>query len=380
MSDPSNAPRGGTGLGRTKVTILSGFLGAGKTTLLNALLRDTTEPLGVIVNDFGSVNVDAQLVGSRATVQGEVALQNGCICCTIRGDLLDALWSLTHRPSPPSQILIETSGVSDPASVARTFLDPRIHDSVELAAIVVCVDPTEFTHLTEPERSLASDQVRMADFVVLTKGDLSTPDERLTADEHLRSIAPHARVVESSARRTPTDLILNLPRLWTGDRLEETPARSVHVHEVGHAHDHDHGHGHDHDHDHGSHGVHAYETWTFRTEQPLSIYALRRALRRLPPLVFRAKGFVHVAEDPSVRVLVQVVGRRAELATQEPWGERDPTTELVFLGPEGALVPDELQSLMDGCRANGVDPTEGFMQDMVGYFNRLLSGVPTHGR
>ncbi|MEM9462629.1 MAG: GTP-binding protein [Myxococcota bacterium] len=376
MSDPSNTPQGGAGLGRTKVTILSGFLGAGKTTLLNALLRDTTEPLGVIVNDFGIVNVDAQLVGSRATVEGEVALQNGCICCTIRGDLLDALLSLTRRPSPPSQILIETSGVSDPTSVARTFVDPRVQDYVELAAIVVCVDPTEFMDLPEPEWSLAADQVKVADFVVMTKGDFATPDERLAAGERVRTIAPHARVVESSAQHTPTDLILNLPQLWTSDRLAQTPARSVHVHEVGH----DHGHDHDHDHDHDHHGVHAYETWTYQAQQPLSLYALRRALRRLPPLVFRAKGFVHVAEDPGVRVLVQVVGRRAELTTQGPWGEGDARTELVFLGPEGTLVPDELQSLMDGCRAQGVDATEGFMQDMVGYFNRLLSGVPGHGR
>lgn len=351
---------------RTKVTILSGFLGSGKTTLLNALLRDTQEPLGVIVNDFGSVNVDAALVGSQTAVDGEVALQNGCICCTIRGDLLSALLSLTRRASPPSRIVIETSGVSDPAAVARTFLHPTLQEHIDLSAIVVCVDPTEFTGLTREEWGLASRQVRVADFVVLTKGDLASPGERAATLEVLRSVAPEARVVLSSVQNVPNDLVLDLPVLWTSGRLEGTDGRAVHVHEVGE----EHGHHHD---------GHAYETWTFRSERPLSIYALRRALRRLPRWVFRAKGFVQVAEDPSVRVLVQVVGGRAELSDEGPWDHTTPRSELVFLAPEGALDPSLLGSLLEECRADGSDSTEGFMQEMLGYFNRLLSGISTHG-
>ena len=141
---------------RTRVTILAGFLGAGKTTLLNALLRHTPEPLGVIVNDFGSVNIDAALVAGHTALDGEVALQNGCICCTIRGDLLAALLRLRRRENPPSHIIIEASGVSDPAAVARTFVDPRLSDQVELAAIVGCVDPTSVSDLLGSDRGLAS--------------------------------------------------------------------------------------------------------------------------------------------------------------------------------------------------------------------------------
>ncbi|KIG13996.1 putative metal chaperone, involved in Zn homeostasis, GTPase of COG0523 family protein [Enhygromyxa salina] len=158
---------------RTKITILSGFLGSGKTTLLNALLRATPEPLDVIVNDYGAVNVDAQLVGGPDAGEGEVALQGGCICCSIQGDLLDALLTMIRRPSRPRHILIETSGVSDPAPVARACLHPRLRDFVELSAIVVCVDPSEFTQLTGQAWELATDQVRVADFVVLTKGELT---------------------------------------------------------------------------------------------------------------------------------------------------------------------------------------------------------------
>lgn len=140
------------------------------------------------------------------------------------------------------------------------------------------------------------------------------------------------------------------------------------MHEVGHAHDHDHDH----------HGGHAFESWAYRTERTLSTYALRRALIRLPRAIFRAKGFVYAAEDPGVRLLVQVVGGRAELRVAGSWGRATPGTELVFLAREGTMPVDALQSLLDGCRHDGRPSGEAFLQDMLGYFNRLLSGLPGH--
>lgn len=353
---------------RTRVTILAGFLGAGKTTLLNALLRDTTEPLGVIVNDFGAVNVDAALVAGQASVEGEVALQNGCICCTIRGDLLDALLSLLRRADPPRHIVIETSGVSDPAAVARTVIDPRLPDALELAAIVGCVDPSTFAALVGEDWALATQQLRACDFVVLTKADATTEAERLGTQELVRTLAPRARLLEASLEHAPTALLLGTEVLWDRARTARAlPATEPpHVHEVGHAHDHHH------------HGGHAFESWTYRTERTLSIYALRRALIRLPREIFRAKGFVYAAEDPGVRLLVQVVGGRAELRAAGSWGASTPGTELVFLAREGAMPVEALQSLLDGCRHDGLPRGEAFMQEMLGYFNRLLGGIPGH--
>ncbi len=352
---------------RTRVTVLSGFLGAGKTTLLNALLRDTSEPLGVIVNDFGSINIDAALVAGQTSVQGEVALQNGCICCTIRGDLLTALLSLTRRPNPPRHILIEASGVSDPASIARTFIDPRLSDHVELAAVVGCVDPREFAMLTGDDWALASKQLRACDFVVLTKADASTAEQRAGTEELVRTLAPRARLVSSSLDRAPTALLLGAQGLWDTARVSSSGSddEQPHVHEVGHHHHHHH------------HG-HAFETWTYRSDRPLSSYALRRALTRLPAAVYRAKGFVYAAEDPGARLLVQVVGGRAELRVEGSWDGGTPHTELVFLGHEGMLPTEELRELFDGCEHDGRPPSEGFMDEMLGYFNRLLSGLPGH--
>lgn len=350
---------------RTKITVLGGFLGSGKTTLLNGLLRETDEPLGIIVNDFGSINVDAQLLAGQVNVDGEVALQNGCICCTIRADLLTALMSLTKRPNPPKHIVIETSGISDPAAVARTFLHPQVAHLLELATIAVCVDPTTFPELADEEWSLASDQVRVADFVVLTKCDAATEAQRSACRELLRTVAEDLRVMESYRDSMPTELVLDTPKTWKRSRKLGVVRDTPHVHEVGEHHGHHH------------HG-HAYETWTFRTDQPLSVYRLRTALRKLPPQVFRAKGFVHVAQDRAMRVVVQIAGRRAELAAGDPWGDDVPATEIVLLGPEGKLDPESLEALFGSCVDTRVESKDGYMDEMLGFFNRILSNLPQH--
>lgn len=351
---------------RTRVTVLAGFLGSGKTTLLNALLRDTPEPLGVIVNDFGAVNIDAALVSGHTALDGEVALHNGCICCTIRGDLLTALLRLRRRKNPPAHIIIEASGVSDPAAIARTFADPRLAGVLELAAVVGCVDPTTAPGLVREDWDLACSQLKVCDLIVSTKHDIATHEEQVATREVVRAVAPRARVVSPSLDSPPTALVLNTSSLWDAARIARMPVANepAHVHEVDEVHGHHH---------HGD----AFVTWTYRGTAPLSVYALRRALLRLPVSVFRAKGFVHVAEDPNVRLLLHVVGARAELRVDEPWTGA-PHTELVFLGREGGLDREGLELLLDGCVHDGRPAHAAHMEEMLGYFNRLLSTVPGH--
>ncbi len=356
---------------RTRVSIIAGFLGAGKTTLLNTLLRETTEPLGVIVNDFGEVNIDAELVCGQTSVHGEVALHNGCICCTLRGDLLTAVLSLIRRPQPTRHIVIEASGISEPAAIARTFIDPRIADLVELSAVIGCVDPAELPTLVGQDWSLATTQLRACDFVVLTKSDASSQGERSVASALVRTLSPQARILESSFNEAPTAVLLGAAGLWTPGRIARArPANDpAHVHQAG-----EHAHGHHHD-----QHAHLFETWTYRTTDPLSAVALRSALERLPHAVVRAKGFVHIGEAPQAKLLVQVVGSRVEFRHHPNTWEGPPQTELVFLAREGRLEVRELEGTLDACRYDPRAPGKHYIDEMVGHFSRILDAAPNHG-
>ncbi len=156
------------------ITIITGFLGAGKTTLLNRILNGNHGlKVAVLVNDFGAVNIDSELI---VGVEGEtVSLSNGCICCTIRDDLLDAVLGLTQRADPPEYMVIETSGVSDPVQVAQTFLMPALRQYVKVDSIITVVDAEQIRDLRGDQNMLAVDQVSAADIVVLNKVDLVTP-------------------------------------------------------------------------------------------------------------------------------------------------------------------------------------------------------------
>ena len=237
------------------VTILSGFLGAGKTTLLNHILHGNHGlKIGVLVNDFGAINIDAQLV---AGVEGEtVNLSNGCICCTIRGDLLKETLKLLRREDPPEYIIIETSGVSDPIAVANTFLVPEIKPLVRLDSILVVVDADHILTLDEENFGLALDQIAVADIVVLNKVDLVTAEEledirtdlirRIVPRMKMRKVflnvvdiktdlirrtVPEARILEVTYGQVPLELVLGVGK-YAPERLHRRAERDVHVHGV----------------------------------------------------------------------------------------------------------------------------------------------------
>lgn len=153
------------------ITVLSGFLGAGKTTLLNRILNaDHGLRIAVLVNDFGAINIDAQLVVGVS--DGEmVNLANGCICCTIRDDLLREVLRLLDLPIPPEYIIVETSGVSDPLSVAQTFQLPALRERLFLDSIIAVMDAEQFSELKGKNALLAYEQLTVADIIVINKVD-----------------------------------------------------------------------------------------------------------------------------------------------------------------------------------------------------------------
>ncbi|USJ01260.1 GTP-binding protein [Xanthomonas prunicola] len=203
------------------VTVLTGFLGAGKTTLLNRIL---TEPHGhryaVIINEFGETGIDNELV---VNAEEEIfEMNNGCICCTVRGDLIRILEGLMKRRDFDA-ILIETTGMADPAPVAQTFyVDPDVAARTRLDAIVTVVDAVNLaTHLDEAHE--AAEQIAFADVVLLNKIDLVEPAQLDTVQARLRSINPYARIVRSQRCEVPLDEVLGLAAFTLERVLEIEP-------------------------------------------------------------------------------------------------------------------------------------------------------------
>ena len=189
------------------VSVVGGFLGSGKTTLLNRLLRENDgRRLGLIVNDFGDINIDEKLIIARD--EDMVSLANGCICCSIGNDFLRALISLVTRPDPPEQIIIEASGVADPLRIGAIA---RADTALRLQGIFVLVDVTQY--VKQSADPLLTDtvhaQVQAADLLVLTKSDISTVSEIDAVTELLEHEKPGALQVVSSPEELPASLLFD---------------------------------------------------------------------------------------------------------------------------------------------------------------------------
>src|SRR5690606_12487820 len=334
------------------ITILGGFLGAGKTTVLNHILQAPHgRRIGVIVNDFGEMNIDAKLV---VGVDGDtIDLSNGCVCCSLRDEFVASVMQMMARPNPPEHILIEASGVSDPAAIARGFDGPGLRYVVRVDAVLVVVDAEHHRRLRRAERIVAVGQLKAADIVVLNKVDRIDAAELRTLGESIQRTVARARVYPTSFGRIAPEVFFASP----GPAAALAVEAHVHDHQA-----HDHG-AHDHQaHDHGAHDhaghdhASTFESWRFRSEVPLSPRRLRRVIENLPPQVYRAKGIVRLWRDRGRRAILHVVGRRAELELGAPWGDDPPISELVFIGTPGALDLEALRRELDGCAA----PTEPF--------------------
>lgn len=366
------------------VTVVGGFLGAGKTTLLNHLLRHPEgRRLGVLVNDFGSINVDAELV---VGVAGDmVQLDNGCICCSIRDDLVEGIQRVLEGPEPPDHVIIEASGVSDPRSIAATLEQRVPREIAVIDAVVVVVDVDQHLQLGRRERILAGGQVVAADILVLNKIDLVDEAALEPLEAKLRRQSRGGRVLRATHGRIAPALVLGVAAFDRTREAEGEPLE-VHVHEAGEGHEAGDGHEHDdHEHDgheHDDHGGgeqphldHALEfwTWSFRTQRPLSSRRLRRAINELPASVVRAKGTVYLASHPEQRAVMHVVGRRAELRVDAPWGEHAPSTKLVLIGSGEPLSPQTLEPLFRACEVElGQEGALEGMKDWVRWVRRVL--------
>lgn len=296
------------------LTVVGGFLGAGKTTLLNRMLRDSDRRIAVLVNDFGAINIDADLVAAR---DGDtISLTNGCICCGIGGEFTFALAGLRDRPDPPEHVVVEASGIGDVAAILQFAAMPGYrHD----AAIVV-VD-------AETARARADDtivgagiraQLGPADLVVLNKTDLIDADELTATRAWLGELVPFAGLVEASFGDVPSAFLLG---------VHARPRRAPTSPEGQPAHS-------------------AYLSWSWSGGGALDGAGLSATLSSLPDGVLRVKGVLHLREDPAHRYLVQLVGRRGSIERERAWGDDAPGSRLVVIGLPGSIAPDEMDATM----------------------------------
>ncbi len=352
------------------ITLLAGFLGAGKTTVLNHLVRNAPEGsrLGVLVNDFGAINIDAELV---AAVDGEtITLQNGCICCTIKDDMLLSLFRLLRRPDAPAHVLIEASGVSDPAEVLKSFDDARMFDIVRLASVIVVVDAEQYAAVEYRDQPLALHQLLVADLVILNKLDCLEPDAAEAVVHKIRGTAPDVRLLRAVYGRVPVELVLGVGRFDLDRALQHAPEEAsptVHVHE--------HAHEHEHEHEHTDHEL-VFARWSYSSPRALSLPALREFLDTLPPAIYRAKGILELAGDER-RVIVQVVGKRVELKRDAPWGDDEArVSKLVAIGRAGGFDPEALTTAIEDCASHSRGAGQALTGGVRGWIRRLWPRSP----
>ena len=340
------------------LTILTGFLGAGKTTLLNHILTgDHGLKVGILVNDFGSINVDAELVVD--VEDGMISLANGCVCCQIRDDLIESVADLIDRDEPVEYVILEASGVADPAGIYMTFVDSAYRDKIRLDSVTCVVDADQVFTYDDPDLAkLKLQQIGFADLVVLNKIDLAGAEGATKVKRWIESHFSRIRLVPAINCEVPLEILLSVGRFDASRALLES-----HHHEDDHNHDHDHTHGHvEHRHDHGG----MFSTWSYTGDRPFARKAIERMIKReLPANIYRCKGIVFLADDPTTRYVLQVVGRRVELLAERAWGRGTPQNRIVAIAHRATLDPDHLNGLFDACAATADTGTAGAAEPLV---------------
>jgi G3E family GTPase len=358
------------------VTIITGFLGSGKTTLLNHILTNQQGvKTAVLVNEFGEIGIDNELI---IATDGEdlVELSNGCICCTINNDLVEAVYKVLERQEAIDYLVVETTGLADPLPVALTFLGTELRDMTRLDSIITVVDAENFS-LDLFNSEAATSQITYGDIILLNKTDLVDEAKVEHLEARIREMKEGSRILRSVKGQVPLGVILSVGLFESDQYFESAQSEGVseaegkgqraegeHGHDAdphGHEHhehehedhaacDHDHGHcEHDHDHGHHHHSDHlendGFTSLSFQSDRPFEIKKFQHFLdNQLSENVFRAKGILWFKESPK-RHIFHLSGKRFSLDDDEWKGA--PKNQLVLIGQ--GLDHDTLRAQIQDC-------------------------------
>jgi G3E family GTPase len=340
------------------VTIITGFLGSGKTTLLNHILSNQEGlKTAVLVNEFGEIGIDNDLlITTENSDDTMVELSNGCICCTINDDLMNAVYKVLERQDKIDYLVVETTGLADPLPIALTFLGTELRDMTRLDSIVTVIDAENYS-LDLFNSQAAYNQIAYGDILLLNKADLVDEADLDLLEVKIREVKEGARILRTTRAQIPLPMILSVG-LFESDQYfnpsqEEPAAHADHDHSDC---DHDHGHcHHDHDHHHHHHSDHlavdGFTSLSFASDRPFAIRQFQHFLdNQLPQSVFRAKGILWFAESPR-RHVFHLSGKRFSL-DDEDW-KGSPKNQIVLIGQD--LDHQTLREQLQHCLATAAD-------------------------
>ena len=318
------------------VTVLTGYLGAGKTTLLNRILTENHgKRYAVIVNEFGEIGIDNDLIVESDEEVFE--MNNGCVCCTVRGDLIRVVEGLVKRPGGFDGILVETTGLADPVPVAQTFfMDDDVRARAKLDAVVTVADAKHLTGSLahSPE---AQEQIGFADVILLNKTDLVSGDELAAVERSIRGMNPHALIHRTERCAIPLDRVLDRGA-FDLDRILSLEPEFLDGHDHDHDHDHhDHDHDHDHEHHHHHHDIEGSGVFSVSLRggelDPQKFFPwIQQTTQEQGPDILRLKGILAFKGDQE-RYVVQGVHMIIEGNHQRAWKDGEKReSRLVFIG------------------------------------------------
>ena len=327
------------------ITIISGFLGSGKTTLLNHILKNQVGiKTAVLVNEFGEIGIDNELI--IKTAEDMIELNNGCICCTINGELLNTVSKILDRPEKIDYLIVETTGLADPLPVAMTFAGGDLREKVRLDSIITIIDADNFDFDLE-NSSVAYSQILYGDILLLNKCDLVTDTHLKKIEQYINGIKKEPRILRSINSEVGLQTIMSVG-------LFETDTFQFKEKMISNQDSHDHS---SHSHDHSSHShdlinnIEGFTSISFETNEPFSLRKFQNFLdNQISQNVFRAKGILWFMESERKHIF-HLSGKRFSLDDCE-W-ENKKSNKIVLIGKD--LDHQTIKNQLDCCRFSYIE-------------------------